>query len=111
MINIEINDELKELKYTNKSIIALERHLNKSIYVFLNDNSNIMGFYYLTLLLWTGLLHQEPTLTHNKASEYIDGYLKQGKSVSDLHTTMIGALQENKVIQSMVEAGEAELGN
>jgi len=117
MDTIEIKDRLRTIKYPNTSVFKIENIFDKSITNVLSDQDRIMGVYYTTIFLWAGLLHQEPHLTINKASEYLDNYLDNGGTIPKLFEIMFKVLQENKVIASMVSEGqkefddEGELGN
>ena len=67
---VEINlDKPRRLRYTINALVALEEKLGKPISAI--DRTKI-GIKEFRLLLWAGLIHEDPNLTEEKVGELMD---------------------------------------
>ena len=91
---VSINaDKMRNLRYTFNSLMVLEEHLDRPI----SQLGDGIKFKDIGVLVWAGLLHEEPTLTLSGTGAIIDAVL------------------ENEGIQSLMEkvgqAIECAFGN
>lgn len=74
-------DKARNLRYTFNSLMILEEQLDKPI----TEIGNNISFKDINLLVWAGLIHEEPALTREQVGEIID------------------ACMENEGLQSLIE--------
>lgn len=65
-------DKSRNLRYTFNSLMILEEQLDKPI----TEIGNNISFKDINLLVWCGLIHEEPTLTREQAGDIIDSCIE-----------------------------------
>lgn len=79
-------DKARNLRYTFNSLMLLEENLDKPV----TEIGTNVSFKDINLLVWAGLIHEEPGLTREQAGEIIDACI------------------ENEGLQTLIEkAGQA----
>jgi regulator of replication initiation timing len=69
LVEIELNDKMRKIRYTLNSLAELEDKLGVSL-----DELNTlkMGIKQLRAFLWAGLIHEDENLTEKEVGEWVD---------------------------------------
>lgn len=66
-------DRPRRLRYTMNALISMEEALGKPIGQLISDyNTGTIGFKDMRIIIWAGLLHENPDLTLEQVGDMID---------------------------------------
>ena len=98
MTNITLDGQTLELKYTMNSICELEERAGKGIMKLLSLDQ--IGYNLIRLLIWTGLKHNNPTLTIENTGDLLESEFKKGTDFSYLIEMAVKALDESGLLSN-----------
>jgi hypothetical protein len=109
-------DKEYQLKYTMKSVKALERKTGKPFQRIMAEDN--LGFIEMGLFIWAGLLHQNPILTEAQTDDIIQKFLETNededitvlieKASKAFEESGFGAKKKKKIIQEIQEEVQEE---
>ncbi|MBW3113485.1 hypothetical protein KYJ26_16650 [Bacillus sp. MCCB 382] len=97
---IELGGKARELRFTFKSLKALEGHYGKSIQKVFEEEINRGGLNEVSVLIWACLRKEKFTL--NKVDDMIEDAIENEElTLQDLSEKMKSAIEESKVLKGV----------